>query len=91
MKSTYYSTLTSRGQTTLPSAVRRLLDVNPGDKLQYVIDGDAVTINAIRLDIDSAFGAIRAQNNEDDRSWEQVRRDAWAREAERFLPDSDSQ
>ena len=34
------STITSRGQTTLPSAVRRALGLKPGDRLRYVLLDD---------------------------------------------------
>ena len=38
------STLTSRGQTTLPKAVREALGLRPGDRLVYVIEDGAVRI-----------------------------------------------
>ncbi|PTE20140.1 AbrB family transcriptional regulator [Cereibacter changlensis JA139] len=39
------STLTSKGQTTLPAEVRRALDLAPGDRLRYVIlDGGEVRL-----------------------------------------------
>lgn len=34
------STITVRGQTTLPKAVREALDLAPGDRLRYVILDD---------------------------------------------------
>lgn len=34
------STITLRGQTTLPKAVRQVLDLEPGDRLRYVILDD---------------------------------------------------
>lgn len=37
----YESTLTSKGQTTLPSEIRRRLGLKPGDKIRYVVlDGE---------------------------------------------------
>ena len=38
------STITSKGQTTLPKAVREALGVGPGDRVRYRIEGDAVRI-----------------------------------------------
>ena len=39
------STLTTRGQTTLPRAVRQALGLKPGDKLRYVLlDGGEVRL-----------------------------------------------
>ena len=34
------STITIKGQTTLPKAVRQALDLEPGDRLRYVILDD---------------------------------------------------
>jgi len=34
------STITIKGQTTLPKAVRQVLDLEPGDRLRYVILDD---------------------------------------------------
>ena len=44
--SVFFGTMTSKGQTTVPSEVRDLLNLKPGDKISYVIDGDTVTIKA---------------------------------------------
>lgn len=39
------STLSIKGQTTLPAEVRRALGLNPGDRLRYVIlDGGEVRL-----------------------------------------------
>ncbi|NET40362.1 MAG: AbrB family transcriptional regulator [Cyanothece sp. SIO1E1] len=34
------STISSKGQTTIPMDVQRLLKVKPGDKLQYFLEAD---------------------------------------------------
>ncbi|MEM7525245.1 MAG: AbrB/MazE/SpoVT family DNA-binding domain-containing protein [Pseudomonadota bacterium] len=38
------STITSKGQTTLPKDVRDRLGVGPGDKVRYLVIGDEVRI-----------------------------------------------
>jgi antitoxin PrlF len=38
------STLTSKGQTTIPLQVREALKLKAGDKIRYVIEGDKVTL-----------------------------------------------
>jgi len=42
------STITMKGQTTLPKGVRQALDLKPGDKLRYLIldDGEVRIIRA---------------------------------------------
>lgn len=39
-----HSTITQKGQTTLPVHIRRALHLKAGDKLVYEIQGDAVLI-----------------------------------------------
>lgn len=37
-----HSTVTKKGQTTIPGAIRQALRIEPGDRLQYEIEGDQV-------------------------------------------------
>ena len=39
------STISSRGQTTVPVAIRGSLDLNPGDAIAYEVDGNQVRIH----------------------------------------------
>ena len=39
-----HSTVTRKGQTTIPGDIRKALQIKPGDRLQYVVQGDSVTI-----------------------------------------------
>ncbi len=39
-----HSTVTSKGQTTIPEKIRRALRIKPGDRLEYDIEGDRATI-----------------------------------------------
>ena len=52
-----HSTVTKKGQTTIPGAVRRALRIQPGDRLQYQIEGDQVTFR-IHSGILSLKGAL---------------------------------
>jgi antitoxin PrlF len=40
----FHSTVTKKGQTTIPGAVREALRIQPGDRLEYAIDGNRATI-----------------------------------------------
>ena len=40
----FHSTVTRKGQTTIPGAVRKALQIRPGDKLEYDIHGSQVTV-----------------------------------------------
>ncbi|MDO8411504.1 MAG: AbrB/MazE/SpoVT family DNA-binding domain-containing protein [Phenylobacterium sp.] len=39
------SKLTSSGRTTIPRAVRAALDLKPGDRLTYLVEGDRVMLS----------------------------------------------
>ena len=39
-----HSTVTRKGQTTIPGKIRAALRINPGDTLEYVLEGDHATI-----------------------------------------------
>lgn len=39
-----HSTVTSKGQTTIPGEIRKVLGIKPGDRLEYLTQGDEVTI-----------------------------------------------
>lgn len=52
------SVLTSKGQTTIPKAVRDALAVRAGDRMRYVISEGEVLILAVRP-ISGLFGALK--------------------------------
>ena len=39
-----HSTVTVKGQTTIPGKIRKALQIKPGDKLEYELEGDRATI-----------------------------------------------
>ena len=39
-----HSRVTSKGQTTIPGKIRKALRIKPGDKLEYLVEGDHATI-----------------------------------------------
>jgi len=54
----FESSITSKGQTTLPKAVRDSLAVKAGDKVRYVIVEDGVLIMPVR-NTRRLFGSLR--------------------------------
>ncbi len=40
----YVSTITAKGQTTVPKEIREKLKLKPGDRIEFAIDGDHVEI-----------------------------------------------
>ena len=52
MSDVVISTLSAKGQTTIPVAIRRLLKIEPGDAIKYEADGEAVRIQkAEKMDL----------------------------------------
>lgn len=39
-----HSTVTSKGQTTIPRGIRKALRIKPGDTLEYAMEGNRATI-----------------------------------------------
>jgi len=54
-----HSTVTSKRQTTIPEKIRKTLQIKPGDKLDYAVEGD----HAIRVHpgVKSLKGALPAK------------------------------
>lgn len=45
-----YSTVTDRSQTTIPNSVREALGIEPGDRIEYSIEGDHAVIRRVADD-----------------------------------------
>ncbi len=54
------STLTSKGQTTIPKDVRKRLNLHPGDRLEFVIDEDGrVLVLSASIDASELAGMLK--------------------------------
>lgn len=57
------ATLTSKGQTTIPKRVREHLKLNPGDKLDFVIESDGrVVVRPANLDVRELKGLLKRKD-----------------------------
>jgi AbrB family looped-hinge helix DNA binding protein len=55
------STLTAKGQTTIPKDVRKRLNLQPGDRLEFVIDEDGrVLVLPASIDASELAGMLKA-------------------------------
>ena len=80
-----HSTITSKGQTTLPASVRRALHLNAGDRVLYEIQGDSVVIRP-QPGAMAVFGALKPPAGKSGVSFEEARaksRKGWVAEAAR--------
>ncbi len=53
------TTMTQRGQVTVPAEVRRLLGLKPRDKVAFEIDDGEVRLVPVAFTLESAFGSVK--------------------------------
>lgn len=58
------STVTSKGQVTIPKEIRDLLHIRTNDKVDFVLDGEKVVMVPVKTLLDLR-GAVRASGKED--------------------------
>ncbi len=66
------STLTRKGQVTIPKAIRDRLGVREGEKVFFVVRGDEVVLKALRGNILELKGSVKLSAHPED--FEAVRR-----------------
>jgi antitoxin PrlF len=66
-----HSTVTRKGQTTIPGGIRKALRIKPGDKLEYTVEGDHVTIR-VHLGTLALKGALASKKGKG-RSFSEIR------------------
>jgi AbrB family looped-hinge helix DNA binding protein len=60
------STISSKGQTTIPKNVRRALKLKPKDKITYIIEGNKVIMLPFKGNVLGLRGSIKQQNEKID-------------------------
>jgi antitoxin PrlF len=53
------ASLTSKGQVTVPKAIRDRLKIATGDRLDFVIEGDRIVLRAAMRDLRSLEGILK--------------------------------
>ena len=62
----YQSTVTSKGQTTIPKKIRELLALKPNDKLFYIIEEDKVMLKPLQGNILELKGIVASNKKSSD-------------------------
>ncbi len=57
------STITTKGQVTIPAEIRRHLGVGQHDQVAFVIEGDEVRLQPVEFTLASAFGSVEPNNH----------------------------
>jgi AbrB family looped-hinge helix DNA binding protein len=52
------STITAKGQITIPADIRRHLGVEINDRVTFVVEGDHVRLQPDRYSVASAYGSV---------------------------------
>ena len=67
-----HSTITKKGQTTIPGEIRQALGIKPGDRLEYSIQGDQVIVR-VHPGAKSLAGALASDKGKR-MTFDQIRR-----------------
>ncbi len=62
----YIRTVTTKGQVTIPAEIRRLLEVEPGDKVVFRVRGDTVELQPTTMTLEDTFGAVTPRHQPED-------------------------
>lgn len=54
------SSITSKGQVTIPAEIRRLLHLSAGKKVKFSCENNVVTLTPVENDINAVFGLLKA-------------------------------
>lgn len=60
------STVTQRGQVTIPAEVRRLLGTKTGDKVAFQIEDHTVRLVPVKFTLESAYGSVTPMHRPED-------------------------
>lgn len=82
------TTITKKGQVTIPVQIRHSMGLTPGDKVAFIIDRGEVKVRRVKSALDRSFGAIKPRKRpEDFEELERLAEEAMAEDALRPLED----
>jgi antitoxin PrlF len=67
------TSLTQKGQVTIPAEIRSRLGLKPRDKVRFALEGQKVTIQPAPSRLLEAYGAVKPHHRPED--WSKVRED----------------
>ncbi len=60
MSAIHTSTITSKGQITIPAEMRKALELVPGKRVAFRMGHGQITLEAVKDDITAAFGILKS-------------------------------
>jgi AbrB family looped-hinge helix DNA binding protein len=64
------TTMTQKGQVTIPAAIRARLGLRPRDRVRFEVDGDEVKLRPAGSELLAGFGAVAPHQPPED--WHEV-------------------
>lgn len=77
------STLTEDGQITIPASIRHLLALEPGDRINFVVEDGQVKLVKSEQRIEALFGLVKAEHSVSLNDMERALHDHAAKRAKR--------
>lgn len=77
------TTITQRGQVTIPAEIRRLLGLKPKDKVSFTIEDGEVRLAPATFNLVSAYGSVKPSQRPED--FEEASRIAKEEKAEKTV------
>ncbi len=62
----FESTVTEKGQVTIPQAIRRTIGLQARDKVSFEVEGEVVKIRRVSSKLLQGFGAVTPRNKPED-------------------------
>lgn len=62
----YTTTVTTKGQVTIPGALRRELNIKPKDRIAVELRDGEIRMRRVRSPVEASFGAVRPINSPED-------------------------
>lgn len=72
MANTQTSTMTSKGQVTIPVELRKRLGLHPGDQVAFVVEDGRVHLMRCEQRVESAFGIVKSDVSVTDEQMERA-------------------
>ena len=62
----FETTISEKGQVTIPQEIRRLLGLHPRDKVRFEVEGEVVKITRASSKLLQGYGAVIPRNKPED-------------------------
>jgi antitoxin PrlF len=62
----FETTVTEKGQVTIPQEIRRIMGLHPRDKVRFEVEGDVVKISRASSKLLHWFGSVTPRNKPED-------------------------